>query len=92
MPPGNLWHNESSISFDIRLNDRSSAMAARTAIAVAVGMISPGPVVITATFVGYLVAGFWGSLVSTDRNLLSFVHPHSGRGAVAVTARIPGGA
>ena len=34
-------------------------------IAVAVGMISPGPVVITATFVGYLVGGFWGSLAST---------------------------
>jgi chromate transporter len=34
-------------------------------IAVAIGMISPGPVVITATFVGYLVAGFLGSLVST---------------------------
>jgi chromate transporter len=34
-------------------------------IAVAVGMISPGPVVITATFVGYLVAGLWGSVVST---------------------------
>lgn len=34
-------------------------------IAVAIGMMSPGPVVITATFVGYLVAGFWGSLVST---------------------------
>jgi chromate transporter len=34
-------------------------------IAVAVGMISPGPVVITATFVGYLVSGVWGSLVST---------------------------
>jgi len=34
-------------------------------IAVAMGMLSPGPVVITATFVGYLVAGFWGSLVST---------------------------
>ena len=34
-------------------------------VAVAVGMISPGPVVITATFVGYLVAGFWGALVST---------------------------
>jgi chromate transporter len=34
-------------------------------IAVAVGMLSPGPVVITATFVGYLVAGFWGSLAST---------------------------
>ena len=43
-------------------------------VAVAMGMISPGPVVITATFVGYLVGarfsgsllqGFWGSLAST---------------------------
>jgi chromate transporter len=34
-------------------------------VAVAVGMLSPGPVVITATLVGYLVAGFWGSLVAT---------------------------
>src|SRR6201993_4239670 len=34
-------------------------------VAVAVGMLSPGPVVITATFIGFLVAGFWGSLVST---------------------------
>jgi chromate transporter len=43
-------------------------------VAVAMGMMSPGPVVITATFVGYLVAarygaslldGFWGSLTST---------------------------
>jgi chromate transporter len=43
-------------------------------VAVAMGMLSPGPVVITATFVGFLVAaerfgslfaGFWGSLVST---------------------------
>ncbi len=33
-------------------------------VAVAIGMISPGPVVITATFVGYLVAGFWGSAIS----------------------------
>ena len=34
-------------------------------VAVAVGMVSPGPVVITATFVGYLVAGFSGALVAT---------------------------
>src|SRR5262249_7568221 len=43
-------------------------------VAVAMGMMSPGPVVITATFVGYLVAarfggslldGLWGSLAST---------------------------
>jgi chromate transporter len=34
-------------------------------VAVAIGMISPGPVVITATFVGAIVAGFWGSLVAT---------------------------
>jgi len=34
-------------------------------VAVAVGMVSPGPVVITATFVGYLVAGFWGALAAT---------------------------
>ena len=34
-------------------------------VAVAMGMMSPGPVVITATFVGYLVAGFWGSVVAT---------------------------
>jgi chromate transporter len=34
-------------------------------LAVAVGMLSPGPVVITATFVGFDVAGFWGSLAST---------------------------
>ncbi len=34
-------------------------------VAVAIGMISPGPVVITATFVGFLVAGFWGATAAT---------------------------
>jgi chromate transporter len=32
--------------------------------AVAMGMITPGPVVITAVFVGYLVAGFAGGLIA----------------------------
>jgi chromate transporter len=33
--------------------------------AVAMGLITPGPVVITATFIGYLVAGFGGAIVAT---------------------------
>ena len=50
-------------------------------IAVAIGMISPGPVVITATFVGYLVAGFWGSLVVDGRHLPAVVPVGADRGA-----------
>ncbi|HEY1992662.1 MAG TPA: chromate efflux transporter [Gammaproteobacteria bacterium] len=33
--------------------------------AVAVGMVTPGPVVITATFVGYLLDGFMGGIAAT---------------------------
>ena len=40
------------------LNDRQFVDA------VAVAMITPGPVVITTGFIGYLVAGFWGSVVA----------------------------
>src|SRR6202008_2712589 len=32
--------------------------------AVAVAMITPGPVVITTGFIGFLVSGFWGAVVA----------------------------
>jgi len=31
----------------------------------ALGQVTPGPIVITATFVGYLTYGFWGGIVAT---------------------------
>jgi chromate transporter len=33
--------------------------------AVAIGMISPGPVAVSATFVSYLLNGFWGAVAAT---------------------------
>jgi chromate transporter len=52
-------------------------------VAVAIGMISPGPVVITATFVGFLVAGFWGSVVLDDRYFSSVVSSGADRRSIA---------
>jgi chromate transporter len=38
--------------------------------AVAVAMITPGPIVITVGFIGYLVAGFWGAVVAAVATFL----------------------
>jgi chromate transporter len=50
--------------------------------AVAVAMITPGPVVITVGFIGYLVAGFPGSMCSCAGNILTLLFIYHFTGAL----------
>ena len=55
--------------------------------AVAVAMITPGPVVITTGFIGYLVAGFWGAVVAALGTFVPCYLLHHPAGAVLQEAR-----
>ncbi|HVV24759.1 MAG TPA: chromate transporter, partial [Pseudonocardiaceae bacterium] len=50
---------------DLAKLDRSTAALRQFGDVVAMGLITPGPVVITAGFIGYLVAGLPGAVIAT---------------------------
>jgi chromate transporter len=47
------------------------------AVAVACGYVMPGPVLITATFVGYRAAGLSGAVAATVSALMGLLYDHS---------------
>lgn len=51
--------------YDIVVDARSWVTAAEFADGIAMGQVTPGPIMITATFIGWKVGGFFGALVST---------------------------
>ena len=50
---------------EVVVNHRHWLTVGEFGVAIGLGHATPGPVLISATFVGYVVAGFWGALVST---------------------------